>query len=114
PGFIGISWFVKMKNARAGGTESSVSESKVRIELYRFRIQVFRAIEVLEQGIGAFLDRNSTQIQRPGIRVLGWLAFNPRLFIWGQRRAQGLCDFRRQLTLKPKRIIQITIVTIRP
>ena len=58
--FPGIDWFVKMKNSRAGGTESGVGQSKVRIELYRFRIQIFRAVEVLEQGIGSFLDRNST------------------------------------------------------
>ena len=94
--------------------ESGVSQGKSRVQRDCVSVALFGRDEVVARDLGPHLKLTAAEIHDVGIRIVGQLRFHLCLFLRAELRRQRSGDFRRQLALQSDRILQCTIVTVRP
>ena len=94
--------------------ETRVSQGKSRVQRDCVSVALFGRDEVVARDLRPHLKLTAAEVHDIGIRIVGQLCFHLRLLLRAELRRQSSGDFRRQLALQSDRILQCTIVTVRP
>ena len=92
--------FIKMKNRRAGGSETRMREREIWIERDRLCIKLIGFLEIFQQRVRISLDLVRLKISQISVRVFGRLGFKARLFVWTERDAELVCDLPGEFALQ--------------
>ena len=79
-----------------------------------FKVELLGSLIVLERSVGRGFKGARFEIKDVSLSVCGGLSLDPRLLFRAQFRAQFPGNLGGQLTLQPERILQGSVVTLRP